>query len=263
MEHYIGYPIEQSDHWQLQTLPNNCAVVAQQSIINQYLDPDDRISEAEAVYQAMSHGWLTAGGTSPEHAGALLDVYGIPHHQVDGASVEQLAYELSQGHRVIVGVRSEELWDQGPLGDFYNWVIDVFGLDKAEFNPANHAVSVTGIDMSDPNNPQVVINDPGDPNGAGKLYPLDQFMDAWQNSDFHYIATNEAPPDFKEGSYADLDWSSILGPMAAASVLAMQMAGVPIPIDPVSAFAIGSGVGGFIEGDGLTQETWDAILANI
>ena len=79
------------------------------------------------------------------------------------------------------------------MGEFYNWLIDALGLDKAEFSPADHAVAVTGIDLSDPSNPMVILNESGSPDGAGVRYPLDRFMDAWDNSDCYYVATDGTP----------------------------------------------------------------------
>jgi hypothetical protein len=85
------------------------------------------------------------------------------------------------------------LWEEGPLNDFHNWFIKELGLDNSQVNPANHAVAVTGIDISDPSHPMVILNDSGTPNGDSVRYPLAQFMDAWGNSDCFYVATNQAP----------------------------------------------------------------------
>jgi hypothetical protein len=43
-----------------------------------------------------------------------------------------------------------------------------------------------------------VVNDPGDPHGAGKEYPLDQFADAWKDSNCFYTATDIAPPHLEQ-----------------------------------------------------------------
>lgn len=57
-----------------------------------------------------------------------------------------------QGHKVIVGVDSGELWDNKLLG----WWNDFFHGDTPD-----HALVVAGIDMADPNNPMVILTDPG------------------------------------------------------------------------------------------------------
>ena len=187
----IGDPHSQAAFWQQQSLPDDCAVMAQVSLLRQF---DVNISEEQAVYECASMGWYGPGGTMPDDVGNLMDLHGVTTHDVHNATIADLAYELQQGHGVIVGVKAEELWDSGPLADLRQWICDAFGLDNSTFNPANHAVVITGIDVTDPGNPQVFINDPGTPDGCRHPYPIGQFMDAWANSDFHYTATNEAIP---------------------------------------------------------------------
>ena len=175
----IGPPIPDHD----QTTEYTCAVVAQQMVLESF---GITVSETDLAVTAVEHGWLSsAGGTSIEDMGKLLEHYGIETHTVTGAGVADLLYELTQGHAVIVPVDSGELWgEDGPL---------------TEFMPGDgpdHAVVVQGIDMSDPTNPQVVINDPGDGSGGvGCLYPLKEFLAAWDDSGGHYVATDIGPAD--------------------------------------------------------------------
>jgi hypothetical protein len=119
--------------------------------------------------------------------------------------------ELQNGHGVIVGVNSGELWDTGLLGELKNFLIEAFGLDSSAFIGADHAVTVTGIDVSDPGNPMVILNDSGDPYGAGASYPLDKFMDAWEHSDFYYTATDVAIPDHATANSLNFDIGDFLG----------------------------------------------------
>ena len=246
--YYIGDPEHQIDDWQFQGLPDNCAVAAQASIINQF-NPDHPLSMDDADYLAFANGWYhPGGGTPPEDVGKLFDLFEIPHHQVDHASVSQLASELQQGHRVIVGVNSSELWDQGPLGEFWNWLIKELGLDAANFNPADHAVSVTGINVTDPAHPTVVLNDSGDAHGAGIEYPLDRFTDAWRSSDFHYVATDAAPPS---GFVPQFDVGTFLG---VGATLASVAGGASLP----TALDAGAFVSDIYE-----RVDWDQILAAV
>lgn len=65
---YIGDPDFQNNYWEMQDLPDNCAVAAQTSIINQFLDDD--VSLEESTYVAFSNGWYQPGfGTSVEDSG--------------------------------------------------------------------------------------------------------------------------------------------------------------------------------------------------
>ena len=246
MEFFIGDPDYQQDYWELQNLPDNCAVAAQSSILSQFgID----VSMDEATYVAMANGWYAPGfGMSPDDLGNILEVYGVPTHSVEYATIEQLASELQQGHRVLVGVNSDELWDQGTKGDFWNWFQEVSGRDTSTFSPADHAVAVTGLDLSDINNPQVILNDPGHPDGAGQTYPLDQFMDAWENSDFHYTSTSISPMgtgplDFNIAQF--LGWG-------------VSVAGVTFGFEPVTASVAGDFVNSLV-----SNADWDSILTTI
>jgi hypothetical protein len=193
-EYFIGDPAAQMDDWMLQTEVDNCAVAAELSIINQFLGDD--LSLDDASYISAANGWYNPGfGTDPGVIGNMMDVYGIPTHSVMGATIEELTSELQQGHGVIVGVNSSELWDAGIQNDIKQFFCDAFGLDTPEFNPADHAVVITGIDLSNPDCPMVIMNDSGIAGGAAARYPLDQFMDAWGNSGFYYTSTSVPIPD--------------------------------------------------------------------
>jgi hypothetical protein len=167
-----------------QTTDFTCAVVSQEMILHDFgVD----VSEAQLVYDAAKNGWLTDYGTSPDDVGKLLELHGVPTHTNYNGNVESLASELAHGHKIIVGVDSNELWNGVSLSDR---VGEWLGWDKG----ADHAIVINGLDFSNPNDPQVIINDPGNPiDGAGKNYPLDQFLHAWGDSGFTYTATDNAP----------------------------------------------------------------------
>lgn len=179
-EGIVGRPDEDADTWRHQATDFTCGPVSQQMILQRF---GIEVSEPKLVYDAVTNGWLTDAGTSIGDLGSLLEHYGIDNHQAAGAGIESLMSELVQGHSVIVAVDADELWNPGSLFE------DLFGEDGAD-----HALVVTGLDLSDPDHPQVYVNDPGDPNGAGKAYPLEQFLDAWADSGNTYVATDEAPP---------------------------------------------------------------------
>ena len=191
----LGVPNAQADFWDMQEFADNCEPTAESFIIKQF--GYDNISTNDFAYISNANGWYQpGGGTNPEHLGDLKDLFGIDNHTVSNATIQDLASEIANGHGVIVGVRADQLWDQGPLQDLWNWLADIFGFDNPVDAPADHAVCVTGIDMSDPDNPMVILNDPGHPNGQGAAYPLDRFMDAWENSDFVMNATDSPLPAF-------------------------------------------------------------------
>lgn len=223
-EYFIGDPASQMDDWIFQDA-DNCAVAAELSIIHQFIG--NHLSLDDASYISASHGWYQPGmGTDPSEIGNLMDLSGIPNHTVMGGTIYQLASELQQGHGVIVGVNADELWDEGILNQIKQFFLDAFGLD--DINPANHAVTVTGIDISDPDHPMVIINDSGTPNGAAVKYPLDQFTDAWENSGFYYTATDVAIPDSPYASPTSLgfDVGDFLG--LATTIIAEQLGNVTV-----------------------------------
>ena len=177
----VGDPGGDASLWHQQQTGFTCAVVSQEMILHAF---GIEVSEAQLVYDATSHGWLTENGTSPEDMASLLEYYGVETHMADGATSFDLVDELSQGHKIIVGLDS---------GELYN--LDWFGEDLINPYGADHAVMVTGIDMRNPDQPMVVLNDPGHQGGAGVSVPLEQFLDAWDDSGNSYVATDHAPGD--------------------------------------------------------------------
>jgi len=85
-------------------------------------------------------------------------------------------------------------------------------------------------------------NDPGNPNGEGHDYPLDQFTDAWKGSGCHFTATDIPPNglasnptygagfDEQSGTYTGvMDWlhthSSALHAAGLGAVLLVKSVG--------------------------------------
>lgn len=161
-----------------QQFADTCAVKSQQIIMKTFgID----IPESQLAMESYIKGYYAPDvGSDPELVGKLLNDHGIGTHSANNASVYDLVTELAQGHKVIVGVDSSELWNP-------TWYNDIFG------EAADHALLVTGIDTSDPENVKVIITDPGTGDVA-KEYPLDQFMDAWHDSNCFYVATDDPVP---------------------------------------------------------------------
>lgn len=171
-----------------QSYPDTCAIRCQEFILQQFLGLD--IEEGAIVQEAIDNGWYSPGsGTSLENVGNLLELYGIEVNRIVDANIYNLVDELAQGHKVIVGVDSGELWNKG--------VIETTE-DMINISGADHAITVLGIDTSDLNNIQVIVGDPGTGEAAAK-YPIDQFIDAWRDSSFYMVSTQEAAPFWNEG----------------------------------------------------------------
>lgn len=171
---------------------DTCAIKSQQIILNEFGVP---VTEDQCVQYSIEHGWYTndGTGTNPYDVGKLLNDAGIPCTQTENANVYDLVNELQQGHKVIVGVDSGELWDNS----IWDWLKDIFLGGTAD-----HALIVAGIDMTDPNNPMVILTDPGTGQPA-QPYPLDQFMDAWNDSQCFMVSTDIATPQAIESFEAN------------------------------------------------------------
>jgi hypothetical protein len=164
-----------------QTTPFTCAVVSQQMILHDF---GINVSEAQLVYDATSNGWLTDNGTSIDDMGKLLEHHGIPTHINYNGDLASIIDELAHGRKIIVPVNSDELWDG------VSWWQRLTGWHNTG---ADHAIVIAGIDFSDQANPMVIVNDPGLPGGGHLAYPLEHFLESWNDSNFTYLATDTAP----------------------------------------------------------------------
>lgn len=211
--------------YEAQHTPFTCAVVSQEMILHDFGITD--VNEASLMGEAMQHGWLNANGTPMEEVGNLLELHGIQCHQ--GHGIDGMLQELAAGHKVIAAVDSDTLWHDSPMASMFK--------DVTQGDTPNHALVIQGVKSDGHGGWSVVVNDPGDPHGAGKEYPMDQFVAAWKDSHCNYTATNAAPPhlenhslfgtgfDTEHGNYPGfLDWMShhnhlvVLGGLAVAKM---------------------------------------------
>jgi hypothetical protein len=183
-DNIIGDPASDMENWHCQTYNDTCAVVSQEFVLEELLGED--FDEDELRDIALENGWYTDGGGTPmEHVGDLLEVYGLQVDQSNGGTIDDISACLENGGSVIVGIDADEIWEAG-----HNDIKDELLGDFA-FAPgvdANHAVEVIGIDNSDPDHVMVILNDPGSPDGCGVMIPLEEFQDAWDDSD-NFIVT--------------------------------------------------------------------------
>lgn len=171
-----------------QQYSDTCAIQCQRLILNEF---GVGVTEDQLVAEATARGIYQGGGTSPEDVGKLLESHGLPVNRYDNANVFNLSNELAQGHKVIVGVDSADLWES--QNSTLHEIFDFLGFAKAD-----HAVIVSGIDTTDPDHIKVNITDPGTGDVA-KSYPIEQFLDAWKGSDFTMVSTAVPAPDTSAG----------------------------------------------------------------
>lgn len=172
-----------------------CAIRSQQIILRDYgID----VSLEELKQFAIQNGWYEDGGGTPMgYVGAIIDACGVGVRQDINCTVYDLVNELAQGHRVIVGVDANELWadrDGNHIAQTKEFFKDIFNEE------ANHALIVAGVEVNpnDPEDVKVILTDPG----TGDLrieYTLEQFMDAWEDSNcFMTTTTTPAPYQYDE-----------------------------------------------------------------
>jgi len=217
-----------------QTTPFTCAIVSQQMILNDF---GINVSEAQLVYDATSNGWLTEGGTTINNMGNLLEHYGISTHINHSGDLTSVIDELAHGRKIIVPVNSDELWNG------VSWWQRLTGLHNTG---PDHAIVVTGVDFSNPSSPQVIVNDPGHPDGAGQAYPLDRFLESWNDSNYTYLATDTAP--------ADLSQHASLGPQFNGDIYATPEFWIDIATK-IAGVAIAAIVTGCFTDGGMSGES--------
>lgn len=167
---------------------DTCAIRSQQIILRDY---GINISQEDLMNIASANGWYTPGeGTHTENVGNLLELAGVSCHQSENNTIYDLTNELAQGHRIIVGVDSGELWAENVMSKFSEQFEDFMGAGGAD-----HALIVAGVEVNphDPNDVKVVLTDPG----TGQLrveYSLEEFMDAWKDSNCFMVSTDTPAP---------------------------------------------------------------------
>lgn len=169
-----GNPEESMEEWEFQGDTNRCALYSQKFIIDEFTGQDVDIEEIADI--AEENGWFSEeGGTPIMDMNKVLEYYDIDNEMSFDNDIDDLRDCLESGGKAIVSIDADEIW--------YGETDDLFLPEDG----VNHAVQVIGIDESNPNEPMVILNDSGNPNGCGSMIPLDNFMDAWEDGNFQMI----------------------------------------------------------------------------
>lgn len=176
-EGIIGNPEKDMEVWHVQESPVSCAVCCQEFVAEQATGQE--FTEQEFCDFAENQGWFDPEtGTAPDDVGNILEYMGFDVTQQEGVTIQELSQMLENGEKVIVGVN--------------NMVLAYPELAELPGYNANHAVQVIGIDTTDPNNIEVILNDPGVENGKGIRHSMDDFVKAWNTgNNFTVSATKE------------------------------------------------------------------------
>lgn len=170
----IGDPGRSMEEWEYQGDTGRCAIYSQKFILEELTGEEYDIEELADI--AEENGWFTeSGGTNGDCMGKLLEYYGIDTNESYNNDFSDLTDALEHGDKVIVSIDADEIW--------YGDNDDIFTPGQG----ANHAVEVIGVDYSDPDNPMVILNDSGTPDGCGEMIPMDVFVDAWEDGSCQMI----------------------------------------------------------------------------
>lgn len=160
--------LEDTDNWHPQAESMSCAVSVQEIIAEQLLERE--FSEQAVIEYAEAEGWYDPEtGTSMDDTGNILESMGLEVDREYNENVSDLVEALDNGDKIIVAVDNMTLADPR--------------YAEIPGRSANHAVQVVAIDFSDTENPQVILNDTGVPDGQGIRHDLDIFVAAWNTSD--------------------------------------------------------------------------------
>ena len=147
----------------------DCAIKAQQMVLQNY---GVEVSVEELTELAKKQGWYEEGkGSAFDFVGELLNRYGVESVQMRNAGVYHIMHELSQGHKIIVGVDS----------------------DATDDGQAQHVMLVAGIDTTDPDHLKVVVRDPSHPE-QDTTYSANEFMERWKHTGCFMVSTKQAAP---------------------------------------------------------------------
>lgn len=174
-EDICGNPAASMEEWEYQGDTGRCALYSQKFVIQELTGREVDIEEM-ADFAEQNNWFSEEGGTPLLHMNKMLNAYGVDNEMTFHNDIENLRQCLENGGKVIVSVDADEIW----YGETDQMFVPVDG--------ANHAVQVIGIDDSDPDNPMVILNDSGTPDGCGEMVPLDVFEDAWADGDCQMIA---------------------------------------------------------------------------
>lgn len=165
---------ESEDEWyQAQAVSGQCGPTSFAMILSEHTG--ETVPYTEVVDRAVEMGLLeelpdgSYTGMYAQGMEQLMESYGV-ETDVEYGDLESLEGYLTEGRDVIVAVDAGELW----------------GTHDSSF--ADHYLVITEIDEEAGT---VLLNDPGQPDGASYEVPLEDFVDAWGEGGNEMLVTVE------------------------------------------------------------------------
>jgi hypothetical protein len=184
-----GDPVAAAKYWRYQQYWDDCTLMASADVVGEItgVEPseEDIIDRAQATPSSQGPGPIYTRPADPKDPNSgqgswfrdiptLLAQYNVGA-VITHSNMEGLEQQLGAGHKVLVSVNGELIW-QTP----------VEGKDE-HGNPAHdHTVVVTGVDTA---NNVVHLNDSGSREGRDDQIPMAVFLQAWGASHNLMVAT--------------------------------------------------------------------------
>jgi hypothetical protein len=187
-----GNPAAAARYWQ-QGHHEDCALMSVSYVVGELTghepSEDDVLAVAEHTPSTVRPGPIfqpSHPGTFGEDIPVVLAHYGIhatnsssngtAHTQGSPSNFDLLKLHLAEGHKVMVNVNAQTLWDKAD--------VVAAGADPSDHKTPNHNVEVIGIDMRAG---VVHLNDSGNGHGRDERVSIAAFEAAWATS--HDYAT--------------------------------------------------------------------------
>lgn len=133
------------------------------------------VSDDILQQESLSAGWLTSEGTQLQYIGKLSELHGLNVERRYHATLEDIARALSQGAMVMACI------DEGELtGNLEQEKMEDIMIGKCP----DHVVIISSVDKD---KQHVSIIDPYTLH-LSDFYPIDQFEDAWEDSEKYMIS---------------------------------------------------------------------------
>lgn len=145
---------------------NRCSLECEKYILNMF---NVEFDETTLLDESVEQGWLSDAGTALHNIGRQLEGRGLHVTRQYNCNIGNIAEAIAGGECVIAAVDGGEL-----LGDHDEEMHEDICIGEIP----DHTVVVTSCDME---NGTVSVFDPNSPNSED-TYPIEQFMDAWNDS---------------------------------------------------------------------------------
>lgn len=174
-------------YWRFQGNTQYCAIYSVRAVLSEMYGVD--VDPQEVIDRANANGWLqydangNPAGVLPQDIHKIFASFGVPSHEFtanDGDPWQGLNTALDNNQRVVLALDSGEIWGTDSPDE-----------DVVKGPGADHAVAITGIDYT---RGVVIVNDSGQEGGAGFEIPINEFYNAWQDSNFEMTVTDASAP---------------------------------------------------------------------